>query len=81
MITGEQIQCLLDQGYTVRSCALGRIGNVLGTHGNLVRIKLNRGTGMTSFSSGDPVELSVDHENKKARIVHPEGAMKQLFGG
>lgn len=80
MITGKQIQELLDKGYTVFSHALGRIGRVIRTNGNIVSIKLNRGTGGTSFVTGDPVELVVDHDKKEAKIVHPEWAMKKAFG-
>lgn len=74
MITGQELQALLDNGYIIYSSALGRVGKVLGTLNNLVRIKLNRGTGMTSFTSGDPVELVKDEKTKKAYIRHPESA-------
>ena len=77
MIYGNQIQTLLDQGYTVFSYALGRVGKVLGTNQNLVCIKFHRGSGMTSFTGGDPVELQVDHNKKVAKIIHPDSVWKQ----
>lgn len=80
MVTSKQIQDLLDQGYTVYSGAMGRVGKVLKTINGLVCIKLNRGSGCTVFTSGDPVELVVDSEKKEAKIVNPEWALKQAFG-
>ncbi len=78
MITGQEVQSLLDKGYTIYSRALGRIGKVIGTMDNLVKIKLNRGTGATCFSSGDPVEFAINEKEKTAYIQHPESEWEKL---
>ena len=60
MITVEQIQQWLDEGRCVYSCAIGRVGPVVGTSDDWVKIKLRRKIsgseiGVTKFTSGDEV--------------------------
>jgi len=79
MVNTKQIKDLLDSGQTIYSQALGRIGRVVGTWGNLVKIKFHRGTGMTCFNMGDPVEL-VRGKSNNWIIRHPEWVWNKVYG-
>lgn len=55
-IRGAQIQQWLDEGYLVWSSATGRLGDVVGTDGDLVFIRSVKGyDACTTFNLGDPV--------------------------
>lgn len=56
----QQIKALLDQGHKVRSAAAGRMGQVTKVDGRQVFIKSAKPGikgGVTTFDSGDPVEI------------------------
>jgi hypothetical protein len=74
MITTNQIKDLLDQGFSITSHALGRIGKVVKNVDHFVLIKTTKGSGVTRFDIGDPVEIEIDYSNKTAKIVHPDWA-------
>lgn len=68
-VSSDRIKTLLDKGFTVYSRALGRFGTVIRVNENgIVSLKMNRGTGGTSFITGDSVKLTVDKVKKIAVI-------------
>jgi len=65
MVTADQVQELLDHGYTVRSAATGRMGDVIGTVGKDVMLHTKHGKGFTRFDKGDPVGLKYSVETSE----------------
>lgn len=58
MLKTSYIQQKLDEGFSINSYALGRVGEVIGTEDHFVRIKLRGGgEGVTCFDRGDDVDF------------------------
>ena len=71
-VNGEKINTLLSWGFTVRSCALGRVGPVIRAEGEAIYIRLRNGSeGVTTFVSGDPVRFAF-HKDDHVDIVNDE---------
>lgn len=56
-IAAIDIRKLLDNGYALRSEAVGRMGEIVDTNGRDVVILTRDGFGVTRFDVGDPVKL------------------------
>lgn len=65
MVTADQIQELLDNGYTVRSTAAGRMGDIIGTVNKDVMLHTKYGRGLSRFDKGDPVKLEYSVETSE----------------